>query len=339
MFCLIALSVSKSTFYRSLKPKVVAVNIERRPPPKNRIPDLVRSEIRDILHEPRFVDRTPWEIVPTLMDEGIYLASIRSFYRILNDWGESLERRRQAIHVKRSPPILEATGPNQVWTWDITRIPGPFKGQFFFLYVMIDIFSRYVVGWMLAERENARRAQIFIRETASKHLTSGQKVKVHNDRGSPMKAGSTQELFDLLGLEQSFSRPRTSDDNPFSESQFKTLKYANSYPMFVDSLEAGERYLDSWFNWYNYEHQHKGLNLHTPAGVQFKNVDEVITKRQYLMDMAYANNPERFPKGRPLIKANPSVVGINLRFKQGTTVTLEPEVAFSSSTPVHESPV
>jgi putative transposase len=260
------------------------------------------------------------------MDEGVYLASIRSFYRILNGLGESVERRLQAQHVKRSPPILEANGPNQVWTWDITRIPGPCKGQFYFLYVMIDIFSRYVVGWMLAERENARRAQTFIRETASKHLHNGEKVKVHNDRGSPMTAGGTQELFDLLGLEQSFSRPRTSDDNPFSESQFKTLKYANSYPMFVESLGAGEKYLDSWINWYNYEHQHKGLNLHTPASVQFNSVEEVISKRQCLMDLAYANNPERFPKGRPLVKANPSVVGINLRFKQGTTVTVQSDV-------------
>lgn len=141
-----------------------------------------------------------------------------------------------------------------------------------------------------------------------------------------MKAGSTQELFDLLGLEQSFSRPRTSDDNPFSESQFKTLKYANSYPMFVESLEAGERYMDSWINWYNYEHQHKGLNLHTPASVQFKRVEEVIAKRQGLMGVAYENHPERFPKERPLIKPNPSVVGINLRFKQGTTVTMAQEV-------------
>lgn len=288
-------------------------------------------QIKDVLHDPRFTDRTPWEIVPTLMDEGVYLASVRTFYRVLNGLGESHDRRLQARHVKRSPPILEAQSPNQVWSWDITRIPGPYKGQYFFLYVMLDIYSRYVVGWMLGERENARRAQNFIRETVRRHLKDGEKITVHNDRGSPMKAGSTQELFDLLGLEQSFSRPRTSDDNPFSESHFKTLKYANSYPMFVDSIEDGERYLEAWFDWYNQEHRHKGLNLHTPASVQFGHVGQVVEKRQTVMDQAYAKNPERFPKGRPIVKSNPSIVGINLRFKPTNTVTVEPEGSYTEA--------
>jgi putative transposase len=232
-----------------------------RPSPQNRIPDSVRKEILDILHEDRFVDQTPREVVPKLADEGIYLGCDRTFYRILTENRESCERRLQARRIKHTAPILEANAPNQVWSWDITRLKGPLKGQFFFLYVMIDIFSRYVVGWMLAERENARRAQNFIRETVQKHLGPENNTIIHNDRGSPMKAGTTRELMNLLGVSQSFSRPRTSDDNPYSEAQFRTLKYHHSFPGFFDSSAHGIDYLGKWFTWYNNEHYHTGLNL------------------------------------------------------------------------------
>lgn len=319
ILCLSALQVARATFYRTLKP----VSLTKRPrkyAPRNRIPENVRDKIRSVLHEIRFVDRTPWEIVPTLADEGVYLGSIRTFYRILGEMGEVKERRLLASHVKRSPPILEAQSPNVVWSWDITRIPGPVKGQYFFLYVMLDIFSRYVVGWMLGERENARRAQNFIRETVRKHLKSGEKVTIHNDRGSPMKAGTTRDLLQLLGLEQSFSRPRISDDNPYSESQFKTLKYSGGYPKFVESIPDGETYLESWFLWYNNEHRHKGLNLHTPATVHFGRVEEVVRKRQETMERAYMEYPERFSRGRPKVKSNPRRVGINLRFLPAQTI-------------------
>lgn len=325
VLCLTALCLCKSTFYRSLKPKVLK-SVRPRRHPKNWIPQERRQRILSVLHEPRFVDKTPWEIVPTLCDERVYLGSIRTFYRVLNEVSELHERRVQARHIKRSPPILEAVAPNQVWSWDITRIAGPYKGQYFFLYVMLDIYSRYVVGWMLAERENGRRAQNFIRETVQKHRKNGEKVIIHNDRGSPMKAGGTRDLLELLGLEQSFSRPRTSDDNPFSESQFKTLKYAGGYPDFVHSLHDGMEYLEPWFLWYNNDHRHKGLNLHTPATVHFGDVEAVVSKRQEVMDKAYAEHPERFGKGRPVVKSNPKIVGINLRFKPAKTVNFEEAV-------------
>jgi putative transposase len=310
----IALELARATFYRFRSPRVAGA-ARPRPSPKNRLSDEERGLIRSALSEERFVDRAPREIVPILADEGVYLGSIRTFYRVLVADGTCTERRLQARHPAHVAPVLEALAPNQVWTWDITRLKGPWRGSFYFLYVMIDIFSRYVVGWMLAERENARRAQHFIREVVQRHLVPGQKVAIHNDRGSPMKAGGTTELIKMLGLEHSFSRPRTSDDNPFSEAQFRTLKYHPSFPDFFGPHDETERFMEGWFTWYNEEHRHTGLNLHTPASVHQGTVGEVVRKRQEVMDLAYQLNPERFSKGRPAVKYNPSVVGINLHLK------------------------
>lgn len=309
-----ALGLSRSSYYRSLKPRRERL-ARSVPEPANKIPREDIQRITALLHEDRFIDLSPREIVPTLADEGLYLASIRTFYRVLESLTESTDRRLQARHPKRSAPILEATGPNQVWTWDITRIKGPYRGKFYYLYVMLDIFSRYVVGWMIAERENARRAQSFIRQTVERHLEPGQKLTIHNDRGSPMKAGGTIELIHLLGLEHSFSRPRTSDDNPYSESQFRTLKYHGSFPDWFESLEAGETFLSEWFAWYNNDHRHTGLNLHTPASVYRGTVYAVVERRQVLMDGMYDAHPERFARGRPVVALNPPVVGINLMYK------------------------
>ena len=324
----LALSVSRSTFYRHLKPKGKTPE-HVYPSPPNKIPGADRQKILDVLHENRFVDLTPREIVPALADEGVYYGSIRTFYRVLLEQGESSERRLQARRIKRDAPILEATAPNQVWTWDITRLRGPLKGQFFFLYVMIDIFSRYVVGWMLAERENARRAQQFIRETVHRHLLNGERVTVHNDRGSPMKAGTTRELIALLGLEHSFSRPRTSDDNPFSEAQFRTIKYHHKFPGFFDSIEHSLKYFEEWFKWYNHDHHHIGLNLLRPADVHFGRAMKVTLNRQAVMDKFFQKYPERFSGGRPIVKMNPQVVGINLHLKseQVEVKNVEMEVA------------
>jgi len=309
-----ALGLPRSTYYRNLQPR--RHRSARNPqPPANKLSEGEVQAIKDILHEERFIDLPPREIVPTLADEGTYLGSIRTFYRVLAGLCESNDRRLQTRHPKRSAPILEATGPNQVWTWDITRLKGPWRGKFLFLYVMIDIFTRYVVGWMVSERENARRAQVFIRETVNRHLTPGHRLTIHNDRGSPMKAGGTMDLIKLLGLEYSFSRPRTSDDNPYSESQFRTLKYHSRFPAFFESVADAEGFLEQWFRWYNYEHRHTGLNLHTPASVYYGEVGTVVERRQMVMDEAYELNPQRFPKGRPAVMSNPSVVGINLMYR------------------------
>ena len=309
-----SLSVPRSTFYRH-RGKTIRASSREKPEPANKISKEDRNAILDLMHEERFIDLTPREIVPCLADNGVYLGSIRSFYRILSENNESIERRLQARRVHPVAPILESRAPNEVWSWDITRLPGPNKGVHYFLYVMIDLYSRYVVGWMLSERENARRAKTFIRETAQKHLGREHTAVIHNDRGSPMKAGTTRELISMLGLTQSFSRPRTSDDNPYSEAQFRTLKYHHTFPNYFNSIEHGISFLDEWFTWYNNEHYHTGLNLHHPADVYHKRMDRVMEVRRKTMEAAAKKYPERFSGGVPVVQTNPEIVGINLKFK------------------------
>lgn len=310
----LATDISRASFYRRHKPVYQGPARPRRRP-VNRLPESKRSEILDVLHQEEFVDLSPWEVVPRLLDQGRYLGSIRTFYRVLSEHGEVKERRLQARLGKHAAPILEATRPNQVWSWDISRLKGPFQGKWYYLYLMLDLFSRYVVGWMVAEHESARLAQHFIRDTVRRHLKEGEEIAIHSDRGSPMTANTTRELLALLGVTQSLSRPRTSDDNPFSEAQFRTVKYHHSFPGHFESKEAVIAYMDQFITWCNNEHMHTGLNLHTPASVHFGHVGEVVRKRQEVLSKAYENNPERFPKGRPVVKLNPEVVGINLHLK------------------------
>lgn len=308
------LEVPRASFHRRNKP-VYHRSPPTRKPPANKVPDAVRQKILDRLHQEEYVDSSPWEIVPSLLDKGEYLGSIRTFYRVLSEHGEIKERRLQAKLEKHVAPILEATGPNQVWSWDISRLKGPTKGKFYYLYLMLDLYSRYVVGWMVAEHESARLAQHFIRDTVRRHLKEGEEITIHSDRGSPMTANTTKELLSLLGVSQSLSRPRTSDDNPFSEAQFRTVKYHHSFPAYFESKEAAISYLEQFMTWCNNEHMHTGLNLHTPASVHQGQVAEVVRNRQVVLDRAYEQNPERFSKGRPIVKMNPEVVGINLHLK------------------------
>lgn len=331
-----ALGVPKATFYRNLKPRFYGPPKPRRRP-VNRIPEGTRQAILDLLHEVEFVDLTPWEIVPRLLDQGRYLGSIRTFYRVLSEHGEVKERRLQAKRGKHAAPILEATAPNQVWTWDITRLKGPYQGKWYFLYLMLDLYSRYVVGWMIAEHESARKAQHFIRETVRNHLKGGAEVTIHSDRGAPMTANTTRELLTLLGISQSLSRPRTSDDNPFSESQFKTIKYHGSFPAYFEGPEHAISHLDQFLTWYNNEHMHGGLNLHTPASVHFGRVEGIVKRRQDVLDAAYAENPNRFPNGKPVVKSNPAVVGINLNLKAAQVAAVESESSTGVSDALHSA--
>jgi putative transposase len=319
-----ALGVPKATFYRNMKPRFYGPPKPRKRP-ANRIPDTLRSRILEVLHEVEYVDLTPWEVVPRLLDKGEYLGSIRTFYRVLSENGEVKERRLQAKRGKHAAPVLEAKAPNQVWSWDTTRLKGPYQGKWYFLYLMLDLYSRYVVGWMIAEHESSRKAQHFIRETVRNHIKGGTEVTIHSDRGAPMTANSTRELLSLLGISQSLSRPRTSDDNPFSESQFKTIKYHGSFPANFEGPEHAINHFDQFLTWYNNEHMHIGLNLHTPASVHFGRVEGVVKQRQVVMDAAYAENPGRFPNGKPIVKANPSVVGINLNLKAAQVTVAESE--------------
>jgi putative transposase len=314
------LGISRATVYRRRSPRHGPPRPH--PAPVNRICGQERQQILDTLHETAYVDLSPREIVPKLADLGIYLASIRTFYRVLSESGEIQERRQQARRPKISAPILEAKGPNEVWTWDITRLAGPYQGKWYFLYVMLDLWSRYVVGWMIAEHENARLAQRFIRETVNRHLEPGHDLTVHSDRGSPMTANTTQDMLCKLGVTQSLSRPRTSDDNPFSESAFRTAKYHWTMPPNFPSKEAAMSHFEQFFTWYNVDHMHVGLNLLTPAMVHGGRAEQVVAARQVVWDSAYAKHPERFPNGRTVVKSNPAIVGINLRMK---AVKLETE--------------
>lgn len=279
--------------------------------PKNALTHQEKQTVLEYVSSTEFCDQTPYEIVPKLMERGIWLCSIRTMYRILNENRAVRERRNILRHPKYNKPILEATGPNQVWTWDITRIPGPFKGKYYYLYVMIDLFSRYVVAWSVNNAENSEYAQHFIREGIRKHQVNPKELIIHSDRGSPMTASGTVDLLATLGLAQSFSRPRTSNDNAFSESQFKTLKYHRLFKGWFESIEDAKQSLDNFFVWYNNDHMHSGLALMTPFTVFYNKVDEVSKKRYKTLQEAFKKHPERFSK-KIKVLLPPAKVGINL---------------------------
>jgi putative transposase len=258
-----------------------------------------RRTILDVLHSERFVDMAPAEVWATLLDEGVYLGSISTFYRLLRQGGETRERRRQATHPATVKPELVAYQPNSVWSWDITKLRGPAKWTYYYLYVILDIFSRYVVGWMVASRESAALAEVLIRQTCAKQGIEADQLTIHADRGSSMTSKPVALLLADLGITQSHSRPHVSDDNPFSESQFKTLKYRPDFPARFDSIEAARRHCQTFFAWYNDDHRHSGLGLHTPADIHYGIAEAVRDKRAAVLTDAYRAHPERFTSKPP----------------------------------------
>jgi putative transposase len=253
-----------------------------------------QQEIFDELHSARFVDTSATEVWATLLDEGRYLGSISTFYRLLRKTGEVRERRRQATHPPTVKPELVATAPNAVWSWDITKLRGPAKWSWYYLYVILDIYSRYVVGWMVASRESAGLAEVLIRQTVANQGIRSEQLTIHADRGSSMTSKPVAFLLADLGITQSHSRPHVSDDNPFSEAQFKTLKYRPDFPDRFTSIEAARLHCQTFFPWYNEEHRHTGLALHTPADVHYGTATITREKRAGVLDAAYAAHPERF---------------------------------------------
>lgn len=306
-----ALNVSRATLYRSRRPpppEPLAAR-ERAPSPR-RLDDTERARILETLHEPEFADQPPTEVYATLLGRGIYLASIRTMYRILAETGETRERRNQRPAQTHAKPSLTATAPNQVWTWDITKLATTHKGVFLMAYVIIDLFSRYVVGWMLATKECQHLAAQLFADTIARHgVEPG--LQVHADRGSAMKSDTLAQLLASLGASRSFSRPRVSDDNAFSEAQFKTLKYQPDYPGRFESELHARAYLQDFFGWHNEEHHHSGLALFTPSDVFHGRVEEVRAVRQAALDDAYRAHPERFPNGPPRVPLPPAAVHIN----------------------------
>jgi putative transposase len=305
-----ALERPAASYYRWCRPS------QRRAQPRPRPPlALSASEeqhVLAVLNGQRFVDVAPPEAYATLLAERIYLCSTRTMYRVLERHAQVRERRDQLRHPVAAKPELLATGPNQVWSWDITKLKGPAKWVYFYLYVILDIFSRYVVGWMLAQRESAELAKRLIRETLEKEgIEDGQELTVHSDRGPSMTSKTLGQLLADLSITRSLSRPYTSNDNPFSEAQFRTLKYRPEFPDRFGSYQHGLSFLRPFFHWYNEEHHHGGIGFFTPGQVHRGEVAEVLAERQRALAAACRAHPERFKGRAPHAPAPPTAVWIN----------------------------
>lgn len=319
-----ALAVPRSSFYRSRQsssPKAdpspkVAPSLRVDPPslparsPRS-LSEEEKSVVRETLNSPRFRDQTPREVYATLLDEQSYFCSWRTMYRILGQNQEVRERRAQIRHPKYAKPELVATAPNQLWSWDITKLLGPTKGTFYYLYVIIDVFSRYITGWLLADCESDVLAEQLVRETCLKQGILPDQLTLHADRGSSMKSKLLAMLLADLGVTKTHSRPRVSNDNPYSESQFKTMKYRPDFPDFFGSKEDARAWARPFFDWYNNEHYHSALGLLTPATVHYGQAAALLEKRQGVLDAAYAAHPERFVKKPPTVQSLPDAVWIN----------------------------
>ena len=305
------LGVSRASLHRRLNPPPPAAESQQRPSPPRALTDAERAIVLDHLHAERFQDRSPAEVYGTLLDEGVYCCSIRTIYRLLAAEGETHERRDQLTHPPYQKPQLLATAPNQLWSWDITKLLGPAKWTYFYLYVILDVFSRYVVGWMVADREGKELARQFIAETCAKQEIAPGQLTLHADRGSSMRSKPVAFMLADLGVTKTHSRPHVSDDNPYSESQFKTLKYRPEFPDCFGSLQHARSFCQEFFPWYNTEHHHSGLGLLTPEVVHSQRAEHVRNLRQRTLDVAYAAHPERFVQKPPQPPALPTEVWIN----------------------------
>lgn len=305
-----ALGVARASVYRHRKPHPTCPGRSRRSSPRALSPE-ERVRVLDILHEDRFVDRAPAAVYAMLLEEGRYVCSIRTMYRLLHDAQEVRERRDQRRHPRLEPPRLMASAPNQVWTWDITKLPGSRKWVTYPLYVVLDLFSRYVVAWMVAKRESAALAKRLITNACAKQGIQPGQLTLHQDRGAPMKAKTFSQMLIDLDILASYSRPRVSDDNPYSESQFKTLKYAPSYPGRFTGPQEARTYFQAFFTWYNTQHRHSGLGLLTPDSVHYGRTQQLQAARQHVLDQAYHKHPERFVRGKPRPPHVPNEVWIN----------------------------
>ncbi len=303
-----ALGVARASYYRSLQP---SVELAPRPTPARALPAEERQAVLDVLHEPRFVDLAPAEVYATLLDEDRYLCSERTMYRVLAEHQEVRERRDQCRHPRHAAPELLATRPNQLWSWHITKLLGPTKWTYFYLYVLLDVFSRYVVGWLAAHRELARLGERLIAESCERQGIERGQLTVHADRGAAMTSKPVALLLADLGVTKTHSRPHVSNDNPYSESQFKTMKYRPDFPERFGSLEHVRSWGGDFFPWYNTEHHHVGLGLFTPHDVHYGLAEAKRERRAEVLDTAFARHPERFPQGRPVPKAVPTAVWIN----------------------------
>jgi putative transposase len=307
-----ALGVSRASVHRRRIRLIVPPTIRRaRPRPARALTGAQQRVVLDLLHAPRFADQALAEIYATLLDDGVYHCSIRTMYRLLGQHGEVRERRRELRHPVYQKPELLAEKPNEVWSWDITKQMGPAKWSYFYLYVILDIFSRRVVGWRVADSESATLFRPLFEDAIAKHNVPRGQLTLHADRGGPMKAKATAFLLADLGVTRSHNRPHTSNDNPFSESHFKTLKYQPRFPQRFGTIDDARNFCRRFFDWYNQDHHHAGIGLMTPDQVHFGQVDAVHAARQVALDRAFAEHPARFVNKAPVLLAKPSATWIN----------------------------
>ena len=311
-----ALSVARATFYRRrpLLGPPVSVSIPQ-PAARSPSPRALTSGERDgvlaVLNSERFQDCAPAAVHAALLDSGQYICSVRTMYRVLEENGPVRERRDQLVHPQYRKPELLATDPNQLWSWDITKLRGPVKWTYFYLYVMLDVFSRYVVGWMLAPRETAELAKLFLAETCAKQNIQPNTLGIHADLGAPMRGKPVALLLADLGVTKTHSRPYTSNDNPYSESHFRTMKYRPEFPDRFGCIQDASSFCQTFFPWYNDEHRHSGIGMMTPAVVHHGLAVAVRESRQLALDAAYLAHPERFVRGAPSQPPLPKEVWIN----------------------------
>jgi len=309
-----AIGVPRRTFYRARAGDSAAAGREP-PSDEPHLPRALSDEERErmltLLNSKKFRDKAPRQIYGELLDDGEYICHWRTMYRLLEAEGQTTERRQRERRQAPARPMLVARRPNQIWSWDITKLLGPRRWTYYYLYVILDIFSRYVVGWMVADRERATLAEKLIRQSSEKQQISPGQLVLHSDRGSAMKAKTVAQTMAELGITKSHSRPYTPDDNPYSESQFKTIKYHPEFPKRFSELKHSQRCCRDLFDWYNNEHRHSALGLMTPQDVHYGWVEQVRARRQAVLDEAWAKHPERFIGGRPTAPEGPEEVWIN----------------------------
>jgi putative transposase len=306
-----SLGVARASLYRHTQPIDSALSKRQRPSPPRSLSRQEQETVLAQLNSERFMDQAPAQVYASLLDEGRYLCSVRTMYRILEEQDQVRERRNQLRHPAYQKPELLATGPNQVWSWDITKLLGPAKWTYFYLYVLLDIFSRYVVGWLVAPRESATLAEKLIRESCGKQPILPGQLTVHADRGSSMTSRSVALLLSDLGVTKTHSRPHTSNDNPFSESHFKTLKYRPAFPDRFGSIQDCRSFCQQFFSWYNTQHHHSALGWLSPQAVHLSQATEVLNARQQVLNEAFQTKPERFVRKPPQPAKLPEAVWIN----------------------------
>lgn len=305
-----ALDVPRSSYYRALSPEP-STQVFQKERHFRSLSTEEEEKVLEYLNSERFMDKTPMEVYAALLDEGIYLCSVSTMYRILHQHNQVKERRNQLRHPQYEKPELLAKSRNEVWSWDITKLKGPAKWTYYYLYVILDIFSRYVVGWMIAGRESSELAVRLFEETCLKQNIEPGSLTIHADRGSSMRSKPVALLLSDLGITKTHGRPHVSNDNPYSESQFKTLKYRPEFPSRFGSIEDARLFCNHFFYWYNWEHYHSGIGLLAPGTLHYGNCELIRKKRQKVLLTAYEKHPERFVKKSPSPPEVPEAVWIN----------------------------